>query len=69
MQKAPSKPVSKPVAKSYRNTDRYALVDLTDQEIGYIILALKYEDANPEVTIPLMAKLGCYLASQACLHN
>jgi hypothetical protein len=63
------KKVSKPVAKSYRNTPRYALVDLTDQEIGYIILALKYEDANPEVTTALMAKLGCYLAAQACLHN
>ena len=64
MQKAPAKPIP----KSYRNTDRYALVDLTDQEIGYIILALKYEDANPEVITPLMAKLGCYLASQACLR-
>jgi hypothetical protein len=60
------KQVSKPIAKSYRNTDRYAMVDLTDQEIGYIILALKYDDSNPEVITPLMAKLGCYLASQAC---
>ena len=63
MQKAPSKPV----AKSYRNTPRYAMVDLTDQEIGYIILALKHDDSNPEVVTPLMAKLGCYLAAQACM--
>lgn len=61
------KKVAKPLPKTYR-TDRYALVELTDQEIGYIILALKYDDSNPEVITPLMAKLGCYLAGQACLH-
>jgi len=41
----------------------FAQVDLTDQEIAYIVLALRNdEDANPEVITPLMAKLGCYLA-------
>ena len=51
--KKPAKPI----------TPVFAQVDLTDQEIAYIILALRSdEDANPEVITPLMAKLGCYLA-------
>ena len=67
------KKVSKPVVKPHQLIPRvrkqYAFVELTEQEIGYIILALKYEDANPDVTTPLMAKLGCYLAATACVEG
>lgn len=63
MKKLPSKPVPKPVVQQ----PLYASVDLTDQEIGYILLALNSDiDANPEVILPLMARLSCYLASEAC---
>lgn len=67
------KKVSKPVVKPHQLIPRvrkpYAVVELTEQEIGYILLALKYEDANPEVITPLMAKLGCYLAATACVRE
>jgi len=44
-------------------TPVFAQVELTDQEIAYIVLALRNdEDANPDVITPLMARLGCYLA-------
>ena len=55
MKKAPSKPVAKAPSPT-------ALVPLTDEEMAYIVFALHNEDANPEVTTPLMAKLACYLA-------
>jgi hypothetical protein len=54
--------------KSYKQST--AIVELTDQEIGYILVALHSDiDANPEVILPVMAKLGCYLATKACLQD
>lgn len=55
MKKAPSKPA----VKAPRHT---ALVDLTDEEMAYIVFALHDDDSNPDVITPLMAKLACYLA-------
>jgi hypothetical protein len=55
-----SKPrLSKPVVVEPSPT---ALVDLTDEEMAYIVFALHDDDSNPDVITPLMAKLACYLA-------
>ncbi len=63
------KKVSKPrLTKPVVESPKYALVELTDQEIGYILLALHSDiHANPEVILPVMARLGCHLASEACV--
>lgn len=55
-----SKPrLSKPVVEA---PSPIALVELTDEEIAYIVYALRFDDSNPDVITPLMAKLACYLA-------
>jgi hypothetical protein len=55
MKKAPSKPVPKAPSPTAR-------IDLTDEEMAYIVFALHDDDSNPDVITPLMAKLACYLA-------
>jgi hypothetical protein len=58
MKKVPARPVPKPVVVE----PNYAIVELTDEEMAHIVLALRFDDSNPDVTTPLMAKLACYLA-------